>query len=185
MATSVATPLALGAGVGSELRRPLGMAVIAGAITPPRRSRWWRRHPEIATIPARPGQRPGGGMARCPLHRCLLLLALTVVQPAAAGLLHATFQDHAVLQREAPIPVWGSTTPGAMVTVTLGASRISAHAGPDGRWQTTLPALPAGGPYTLTAASSAGTRETVGDILIGDVFLCSGQSNMEYPTRLA
>ncbi|HEV2442906.1 MAG TPA: sialate O-acetylesterase [Steroidobacteraceae bacterium] len=124
-------------------------------------------------------------MARCPLHRCLLLLALTVVQPAAAGLLHASFQDHAVLQREAPIPVWGSTAPGAMVTVTLGGSRSSAHAGPDGRWQTTLPALPAGGPYTLTAASSAGTRETVGDILIGDVFLCSGQSNMEYPTRLA
>ncbi|MHB8814554.1 MAG: sialate O-acetylesterase [Steroidobacteraceae bacterium] len=124
-------------------------------------------------------------MARCPLHRCFLLLALAVIQPAAAGLLHASFQDHAVLQREAPIPVWGSTAPGAIVTVTLGASRSSAHAGPDGRWQTTLPALPAGGPYTLTAASSAGTRETVGDILIGDVFLCSGQSNMEYPTRLA
>jgi sialate O-acetylesterase len=124
-------------------------------------------------------------MARCRLHRCFLLLALTALQPAAAGLLHASFQDHAVIQREAPIPVWGSTAPGARVTVTLGASRISAHAGPDGRWQTTLPALPAGGPYTLTAVSSAGTRETVGDILIGDVFLCSGQSNMEYPTRLA
>lgn len=135
-------------------------------------------------------------MARFPLQRCFLLLfALTVVRPAAAGLLHATFQDHAVLQREAPIPVWGTTVAGASVTVTLvqdasGAAaktveRVIAHAGPDGRWQATLPALPAGGPYTLTAASSAGTRETARDILLGDVFLCSGQSNMEYPTRLA
>ncbi len=131
-------------------------------------------------------------MARCLPHRYFhwLLLALIAVQPAAAGLLHATFQDHAVLQREAPIPVWGMTKPGATVTVTLAtasatASRATAHAGADGRWQATLPALPAGGPYTLTAQSTAGTRQTATDILIGDVFLCSGQSNMEYPTRLA
>ena len=135
-------------------------------------------------------------MARSPLHEYVLLLALALAQPATAGLLHATFQDHAVLQRQQPIPVWGVTTPHATVTVTLAkdagegvpaptAARVTAHAGSDGRWQVTLPALPAGGPYTLTAASSAGTHQTVGDILIGDVFLCSGQSNMEYPTRLA
>jgi sialate O-acetylesterase len=131
-------------------------------------------------------------MRRClPLrYFCVLLLALAVIHPAAAGLLHATFQDHAVLQREAPIPVWGTTRPGATVTVSLATasaavSHVTAHAGTDGRWQATLPALPAGGPYTLTAESSAGTRQTARDILIGDVFLCSGQSNMEYPTRLA
>ena len=120
-----------------------------------------------------------------PLHRYCLLLGLVVLHPALAGLLHATFQDHAVLQREAPIPVWGTTTAGASVTVTLASSTVIAHAGPDGRWRVTLPALPAGGPYTLSASSSAGTRQTARDILIGDVFLCSGQSNMEYPTRLA
>lgn len=134
-------------------------------------------------------------MARVPLHRYVLAIALTsVVRPAAAGLLYSTFQDHAVLQREAPIPVWGIATAGATVTVTLAkgtaatsstASRATAHTGADGHWQVTLPALPAGGPYTLTAASSSGARETASDILIGDVFLCSGQSNMEYPTRLA
>jgi sialate O-acetylesterase len=134
-------------------------------------------------------------MTRLPLHRLLLLLALMVVRPAAANLLHATFQDHAVLQREAPIPVWGTTKPGAAVTVTFAKDtggtlapptlRVTAHAGPDGRWHATLPALPAGGPYTLTAVSSDGSRQRAGDILIGDVFLCSGQSNMEYPTRLA
>ncbi|MDE2448426.1 MAG: sialate O-acetylesterase [Gammaproteobacteria bacterium] len=137
-------------------------------------------------------------MARLPVHRYWLpLLALAAVHPAIAALLSATFQDHAVLQREVPIPVWGTTAPGAHVTVTLTRTsgggvtssttteHVSTHAGPDGRWQATLPALSAGGPYTLTATSSAGTRETASDILIGDVFLCSGQSNMEYPTRLA
>ena len=134
-------------------------------------------------------------MARLPLHRYLLAIALAgALRPAAAGLLYSTFQDHAVLQREAPIPVWGTTTAGATVTVTLAkgnaatspaTSRLTAHAGADGSWKVTFPALPAGGPYTLTAESSAGGREAAGDILIGDVFLCSGQSNMEYPTRLA
>ncbi|HEV2272418.1 MAG TPA: sialate O-acetylesterase [Steroidobacteraceae bacterium] len=136
-------------------------------------------------------------MARSPLHRYVLLLALAAVHPAGAGLLHATFQDHAVLQRQQPIPVWGAATAGATLTVTLArdagagaatsvpTSRVTAQAGADGQWHATLPALPAGGPYTLTATSSAGARQTVRDLLIGDVFLCSGQSNMEYPTRLA
>lgn len=131
-------------------------------------------------------------MARCSMHRCALLVALAAAHPAAAALLYSTFQDHAVLQRDVPIPVWGTATAGATVTVTLAkssgtasSSSVAAHAGSDGGWRVSLPALPAGGPYTLTASSSAGTRETVNDILIGDVFLCSGQSNMEYPTRLA
>ncbi|HEX4266917.1 MAG TPA: sialate O-acetylesterase [Steroidobacteraceae bacterium] len=134
-------------------------------------------------------------MARFPLHRYILAVALAgVIRPAAAALLYSTFQDHAVLQREVPIPVWGTTTAGATITVTLAkntgavsstTARATAQAGPDGRWQATLPALPAGGPYTLSAASSSGARDKAGDILIGDVFLCSGQSNMEYPTRLA
>jgi len=133
-------------------------------------------------------------MARLPLYRYVLLIALAGIHPAAAALLYQTFQDHAVLQRGVPIPVWGIATPGATVTVMLAKGsgptssttpRFRAHAATDGRWQATLPALPAGGPYRLTAQSSAGARETVGDILIGDVFLCSGQSNMEYPTRLA
>jgi sialate O-acetylesterase len=133
-------------------------------------------------------------MARFPVHRYALLIALAGVHPASAALLYTTFQDHAVLQRDTPIPVWGTTTAKATVTVTLAKgpdatvpaiSRVTAHAAADGRWQAMLPALPAGGPYSLTAASSTGTRQTLSDVLIGDVFLCSGQSNMEYPTRLA
>ncbi|HEV7135025.1 MAG TPA: sialate O-acetylesterase [Steroidobacteraceae bacterium] len=136
-------------------------------------------------------------MARLRLQRYFPLLALLIVQRAGAHLLYTTFQDHAVLQRAVPVPVWGTTAAGARVTVILAkdagapstpsapAFRVTAEAGPDGRWQVMLPARSAGGPYTLTATSSAGTHQTVADILIGDVFLCSGQSNMEYPTRLA
>ena len=102
-----------------------------------------------------------------------------------APLLYATFQDHAVLQRGVAIPVWGETRPGATVRVRLAGERGRARASASGRWRTTLPALPAGGPYRLSAVSSAGAHETVTDVMIGDVFLCSGQSNMEYPTRIA
>jgi len=135
-------------------------------------------------------------MARILRHGYLALLTLAIGHPALAGILYATFQDHAVLQREVPIPVWGTATPGTDVIVTLSKDassgttsraapwRVTAHAQPDGAWKATFPALPAGGPYTLTA-TSGGAEQTVRDILIGDVFLCSGQSNMEYPTRLA
>jgi sialate O-acetylesterase len=102
-----------------------------------------------------------------------------------AILLHKTFQDHAVLQRGQPIPVWGTAPPGAKVTVTLGNKTVSAKADPSGRWQAKLPPLPAGGPFTLTARGSDGAVQTAGDILIGDVFLCSGQSNMEMPVNVA
>ena len=134
-------------------------------------------------------------MARIPRYTCLVLLGWAAAHPAFGGLLSATLQDHAVIQRDTAIPIWGTTTPGAEVIVTIAkdsggqpasltVSRVTTHASPQGRWRATLPALPAGGPYTLTA-EGAGARQTVKDVLIGDVFLCSGQSNMEYPTRLA
>ena len=69
-------------------------------------------------------------------------------QPAPAGpqLLHPMFQDHAVLQRDRPIRIYGETQPGAAVAVTLGTVSAQARAGADGRWRATLPAMPAGGP---------------------------------------
>jgi sialate O-acetylesterase len=100
-------------------------------------------------------------------------------------LLYTTFQDHAVLQRGVAVPVWGVSRPGATVTVRFAGETGRAVANGSGQWRTTLGALPAGGPYTLRAVSSAGTHETVTDVMVGDVYLCSGQSNMEYPTRIA
>lgn len=94
------------------------------------------------------------------------------------------FGDHAVLQRDRPITIWGTAGAGQAVTVALGdhGARVSADA--HGRWRATLPALPAGGPYRLSATSTAGTV-ALADVKIGDVYLCSGQSNMEFPARLS
>lgn len=97
-----------------------------------------------------------------------------------APLLHQMFQDHAVLQRDRPIDVWGWTRPGEQVRVELAGLGSQTRAGADGRWQVRLPALPAGGPHTL-AAISGDMRQVASDVLIGDVWLCSGQSNMELP----
>ena len=105
-----------------------------------------------------------------------------LAQAADSPLLHEMFQDHAVLQRDRPIPVWGEATPGAEVKVSFAGKTVQAKAGTDGRWDAMLPALKAGGPYTLTASSGAAS-ETANDILVGDVWLCSGQSNMELQVK--
>lgn len=88
------------------------------------------------------------------------------------------FADHMVLQREAPLPVWGWTTPGQAVKVTLNGQTAEATADASGKWSVTLPAMKVGGPHELVVASSE--TVTVKDILVGDVWLCSGQSNMGF-----
>ena len=98
--------------------------------------------------------------------------------PSPSLSLHAMFADHAVLQRDAPIHVYGSAAQGATIEVELAASKAEARADGNGRWEVSLPALSAGGPYTLTAATTDGARVAAHDVLIGDVWLCSGQSNM-------
>jgi len=90
------------------------------------------------------------------------------------------FQDGAVLQREMLIPVWGQAAPGATVRASCGGGTASTQANEDGSWLLRLPPLPAGGPHTLALEDSHGQRLTYQDILIGDVWICSGQSNMEY-----
>lgn len=117
---------------------------------------------------------------------CAAAIALSAVSaPAAAEpLLNPVFSDHMVLQRNAPISVWGEAEPGSRVTVKLGRRAKTVAAGADGAWRAEFPALKAGGPYEL-AVSAGGASETASDIMIGDVFLCSGQSNMEFPVSRA
>jgi sialate O-acetylesterase len=89
------------------------------------------------------------------------------------------FHDHAVLQRHCSIPVWGSATPGATVVVTVAGQRAETVTASTGQWLLRLAALPAGGPYELVAES--GTERVVArDILVGEVWICAGQSNMEW-----
>ena len=95
-----------------------------------------------------------------------------------APFLHPLFTDHAVLQRGRALPVWGWSAPGDHVSVTFADQSQVADADANGRWQVTFTAIPAGGPYSLTVK---GAKEaTANDLLVGDVWLCSGQSNMEW-----
>jgi len=105
------------------------------------------------------------------------------VAAAEAPLMNALFVDHAVLQRDRPINVYGHATAGEEVTVSLGNASARAKADAKGNWDATLPAMAAGGPYTLTARAGSNTQ-TASDVLVGDVWLCSGQSNMEWPVRM-
>jgi sialate O-acetylesterase len=111
------------------------------------------------------------------------LLALVATSAAAwtaddpRPFLHPLFVPQAVLQQGKPIPIWGWTTPGAKVAVTIGGQNLNAVAGPDGKWLVkTTPFKVGDGPLTLTV--SGPQQATVADLRIGEVWLCAGQSNM-------
>jgi len=92
------------------------------------------------------------------------------------------FSDHMVLQRGTPVPVWGTARAGTKITVTFGQQQKSAETGKDGKWLVRLDALKASAdPAQLTAKSLTGDKPvTISDVLVGDVWFCSGQSNMEW-----
>ena len=92
--------------------------------------------------------------------------------------LHPLFTDNMVLQRDHADPVWGWTTPGAAVTVELHGKTVKAVAGADGKWIAAVGPLAAGGPYTLSVTGPQAV--TLKNVMVGDVWLCSGQSNMEF-----
>ena len=115
---------------------------------------------------------------------CILRLVSAAVLACSAGaavaepLLSAPFGDHAVLQRDQPIPLWGQAPAGARVHVRLGTREARTRADAQGRWRLQLAALGAGGPYRLEVRAGEQVQR-LQDILVGDVWLCSGQSNME------
>ncbi len=93
--------------------------------------------------------------------------------------LAAVFSDHAVLQREKPIAVWGWAKPLAYVIVKLGKQTVRGMSGSDGKFLVKFPPMPASGPLTLVA-KSGGKSVTVKDVWVGEVWLASGQSNMQF-----
>jgi sialate O-acetylesterase len=107
----------------------------------------------------------------------LILTGLTAVASAEVKLA-GVFGDHMVLQREVVLPVWGWAAPGESVTVTLGGQAKTATAAADGKWSVRLDALHVGEPLQLQAKGAKNTV-TLSDVLVGEVWLCSGQSNME------
>jgi sialate O-acetylesterase len=109
-----------------------------------------------------------------------LAVATGAAQDRSALSLGPLFQDHAVLQRGTPIPLWGTAGPGDEVTVTVAGNQAVTRADASGRWAVTLPAMAAGGPHSLEVRTSSGATRALSDILVGDVFLCAGQSNMEF-----
>ncbi|MBC9797939.1 sialate O-acetylesterase [Sinomicrobium weinanense] len=96
--------------------------------------------------------------------------------------LPAYFTDHMVLQRDVPTVLWGWSAPGQSVKVEISRHRISTKTGRNGKWEIRLPAFPAGGPYTIKISAGPEVK-TLSNILMGDVWICSGQSNMEWPVR--
>jgi len=114
----------------------------------------------------------------------LVLLLGTCSTAEAAPQLNNLFSDHAVLQRSRPIVVWGSASPGEKVRVSIAGATKDVAADAKGDWRVELPRMKAGGPFVLSASSASGSS-TATDILIGDVWLCSGQSNMELPVSRA
>ena len=107
-----------------------------------------------------------------------LILPAAQAQEEAQDLrLHSLHADHAVIQRGEPIEIRGEAAPGTEIAVRLGEADAAATADEDGRWTAELPAMDAGGPYTLTAESED-VQARAEDVMIGDVWLCSGQSNM-------
>ena len=122
-----------------------------------------------------------------PLRTALLAAALAAAAllPANAvraddtkPFLHPLFTDNMVLQRGIADPVWGWTTPGQSVSISFHGKTEQAVAGADGRWTAKFGPFPAGGPYTLSVKGPQ--TVTLSNIMLGDVWICSGQSNMEF-----
>lgn len=91
------------------------------------------------------------------------------------------FTDHMVLQRRKPIRIWGEAQ--GNVTVTIAENSVTVPA-EEGKWQAVLPAMEAGGPYTVTVQGDGETL-TLADVLVGEVWIAAGQSNMEHPVMAA
>lgn len=128
--------------------------------------------------------RPGN-----PLRFMQALLLICMI--AASGIAHGQsappdsftvsrlFSDGAILQRNAEVPVWGTASSGTSVTIAFDGMLLEAEAGPDGIWRGALEPQAAGGPHTLTISARDRTLD-IQDVWFGDVWIASGQSNMEW-----
>ena len=115
-----------------------------------------------------------------PISQLLTLAVLCWLSPSswADPVLPHLLSDHMVLQQDREIHIWGKGDPGELITVTLGAKKSSAQSDANGSWSVRLPAMPAGGPFTVVVRG----KKTIvlKDVMIGEVWVASGQSNMTF-----
>ncbi|MBL8241071.1 MAG: sialate O-acetylesterase [Bryobacterales bacterium] len=114
------------------------------------------------------------GQTASRIRQGLIALAFAAVSPAEVRL-PAILSDHMVLQSGVPVRLWGWASPGEQVTARLGAVSAKSKANGAGKWQLFLPPVAPGGPYTLTV-----NTQKISDVLAGDVWVASGQSNMAF-----
>src|SRR5258706_15432476 len=108
----------------------------------------------------------------------VLALAVFVAAPARADVkLPSVINENMVLQRDTKVPIWGTAAPGEKVTVTFSKQTVSATADAGGKWSVTLKPLKAGGPFEMAVAGK--NTITLKNVLVGEVWVCSCQSNME------
>ena len=112
----------------------------------------------------------------------LPLLLLLALQTLADVRLPKLFGDHMVLQRRKPVPIWGWADPGEKLAVVFNGQTKKIKTGKDGRWRTNLDPMEAGGPFELTVQGKTNSA-IVQDVLVGEVWVCSGQSNMEWVVK--
>ncbi|GMV81424.1 MAG: 9-O-acetylesterase [Planctomycetota bacterium] len=118
-------------------------------------------------------------LATCVLFGCLVL---GVAGSAKAEVkLARVFGEHMVLQRDIKVPVWGTATAGEEVSVIFNGQTVKAKADEHGRWKAILEPMAAGGPFEMTV--QAGNTLSLKDVLVGEVWVASGQSNMEWVVK--
>ena len=117
------------------------------------------------------------------LTAAFLLCGANLPSAMAEVRLPKVFSSHMVLQRDMPLQVWGWAQPNETVTVSLASATAQAQANDRGEWKVVLPAMKAGGPFILKVTGSSSVE--FDDVMIGEVWLCSGQSNMEMGIGMA
>jgi sialate O-acetylesterase len=120
--------------------------------------------------------------SRVPMIGIALMLLAAPVH--AEVWMPSVFGDHMVLQEGTAVPVWGTASPGEDVRVEVAGRSARTKAGADGAWRVTLSKLGYGGPHTLTVTAASGSK-TFSDVLVGEVWVASGQSNMQWSVTLA
>ncbi|HJT72670.1 MAG TPA: hypothetical protein VJ720_01605, partial [Chitinophaga sp.] len=118
------------------------------------------------------------------MTRKVLYLALTLLSTNvdAQIRLPRLVRDSMILQRDMPVKLWGWASPGERVRIRFQGKQFKATTAVNGKWSVQIPALQAGGPYTMDIEGN--NHITLRDVLVGDVWICSGQSNMVHQMSL-